>query len=175
MTPPPSSRAYGPTRRGLLRAGAVAALGITGQACGPSRRPGPARSVYVPTGTTLPGDAERIERALAAWDALGYPALALRVELRDPHPQTIPPNCVGCDPAIPITGTGSGLAIAYTLPGASVVCTRGEEWALVHECLHVLHQQEGAPPDLHHTDGDPVNKGRWPRVDAAARALRGSP
>lgn len=168
MIPPRSSRAYGPTRRGLLRAGAVAALGITGQACGPSRRPGPARSVYVPVGTVQPGDAERIEAALRAWDGAGYPALALRVELRDPHPQTIPPACVGCDPAIPVAGTGSGLAIAYTLPGANVVCTRGEEWAMVHECLHVLHQQEGLAPDWLHQEP------RWAAVDAAARALRGS-
>lgn len=30
--------------------------------------------------------------------------------------------------------------VCATYPGPSIACTRGEEWALVHELLHALHQ-----------------------------------
>ena len=167
MRPAPrTARCYGLTRRGLLGAAGAAAAAALG--CNDKRRPGGARSAFVQVGQRIEGDPDRIQEALDVWDGLGWPPLAVRMELQDPDPQSLPPNCTGCDPWVPLNrdGRAAGQAIAYTLPGASVVCTRGEEWAVVHELLHVLHQQEGHEPDWLHTDP------RWAEVDRVAGELR---
>lgn len=143
----------------------VAGLSLLAAGCSEKNRPNMlASSTFVQVGLKLEGDSAKISSALAVWDAAGYKPMAVKVELRDPLPETIPPNCFGCDPAVILTGSSVG--VCGTFPGASIVCARGGEWALVHEMLHVQHQFEGRAPDVFHVDE------RWSAVNALAASIK---
>lgn len=144
--------------------------------CGPSRRPAPpgrtAWSLSAGAETLRSGDAERIQTAVDAWDGAGFPPLSFRVELRDPVPESLTTGLVPPQPYIYLVRNGqpAGLAIAFT-DGISVVCTRGEEWAIVHELLHVLHVTEGRPAEFHVNPA--VEDPRWElirRLEDVAKA-----
>ncbi len=148
---------------GLL---ALATISAVSHGCGSSRRPHAAATTYAQVGPVLPGDAARIERALRAWDAAGYPALAVRIELRDPDP--LASQRLGV-PGFVFLGSDYEAVVTPPEWGAagSIACTRGSEHQLAHELLHVLHQVEGHAPDPLHADS------RWGPVNALRDRLRG--